>query len=227
MHAHAMHHPSMGRGPGSTAGRRFPLAPLALMAMAAGRGHRGRGPHGFGPGPRGGFPFGRGFGFGHGPMFGRGPRAGRGDVRAAILVLLAEEPCNGYQLIQEIAQRSGGVWRPSPGSVYPALQQLQDEGLVRADESSGKRTFELTDAGRTYVAEHEDELAAPWDAVAGNVDEGMVEMSKLIGQLGIAAMQVTQAGSAEQLAEARKVLSDARRALYRILAEDEPEGDEA
>src|SRR5919202_2223391 len=96
--------------------------------------HRGRGRGGWGPG------------FG-GPPFGRGPRPRRGRVRAALLVLLAEEPRNGYGLMQEIEQRSGGAWRPSPGSVYPALQQLGDEGLVRSETRDGGNVFELTDAG--------------------------------------------------------------------------------
>src|SRR3954466_13073051 len=85
-----------------------------------------------------------------GPGFGRGSRARRGDVRAALLVLLADEPRNGYGLMQEIEARSEGAWRPSPGSVYPALQQLEDEGLVRAEESGGRRLFTLTDEGRAY-----------------------------------------------------------------------------
>ena len=152
----------------------------------------------------------------------RRPRVRRGDVRAAALALLGEEPRNGYQIIQEIAARSGGVWQPSPGSVYPALQQLEDEGLVRADESAGKRTFVLTDAGRTYVAEHEDEISAPWESVAGAADEGLMELHDVIRQVGIAAMQVAQAGTDAQAAEARRILTDARRALYWILAEDEP-----
>src|SRR5689334_106535 len=111
---------------------------------------RGRGRHRHGP------PFGRGE-FPFGPFFGghrgRGPRARRGDVRAAALILLAEEPRNGYQLMQEIEQRSGGVWRPSPGAVYPALAQLEDEALVRVEERDGRRTYVLTDEGRAYVAE--------------------------------------------------------------------------
>ena len=140
--------------------------PRALwLAMSGGRGGpghghghgraRGRGAAGRG-GPRSAPPF--------GPGFGRGPRARRGDVRAALLVLLAEEPRNGYGLMQEIERRSEGAWRPSPGSVYPALQQLEDEGLVRAEESGGRRLFTLTDEGRAYVAENEAELGQPWDA---------------------------------------------------------------
>src|SRR5829696_6959025 len=112
-------------------------------AMAAREGGGpGRGRHR--GGPRGGFP-------GFGPP--RGPRARRGDVRAALLLLLAEEPRNGYQLMQEIEQRSDGLWRPSPGSVYPALQQLEDEGLV-TPAGEGRKAYTLTADGRAHVEEH-------------------------------------------------------------------------
>jgi DNA-binding PadR family transcriptional regulator len=149
------------------------------------------------------------------------PKVKRGDVRAAALSLLAEGPRNGYQIIQDIAERSGGLWRPSPGSVYPALQQLEDEGLIRAEERGGRKLFHLTDEGRTHVAEHQDELAAPWDAVARTVDDDAMELHSLMGQLTMAVGQVTQAATAEQIAAVRKVLADTRRAIYRILAEDD------
>jgi DNA-binding PadR family transcriptional regulator len=170
-------------------------------------------------GPFGGPPFGPpGFG---GP-FRRGPRVRRGDVRAAALALLSEQPLNGYQIIQQIAERSRGVWRPSPGSVYPALQQLEDEGLTRSVEHDGRRSFELTGAGRAHVEAHRDELDAPWETVAGTVTDELLELRELYGQLFMALMQVAQAGSEAQVAEARRVLIDARRALYRILASSDP-----
>src|SRR4051795_6473501 len=131
------------------------FAPRALwLAMAGGRGGghghgHGRGGHGRG-GRRGRPPFGSPFGPG---MRWAGPTR-RGDGGAALLVLLAEEPRNGYGLMQEIEHRSGGGWRPSPGSVYPALQQLEDEGLVRSVESGGRRQYELTDEGRAHVDEN-------------------------------------------------------------------------
>jgi DNA-binding PadR family transcriptional regulator len=159
----------------------------------------------------------------------RGPRAKRGDVRAAALALLAEQPMNGYQIIQEIGERSGGVWRPSPGSVYPALQQLEDEGLIRAESGDGgRRGYVLTDDGQAYVAAHPDELSAPWDVVAGGAGGAAIEMRTLMGQLGMAAFQVVSAGTDAQQAQARKVLSGARKALYRILAADDEaeDGDE-
>ena len=178
---------------------------------------------GTGPGKAGSAP-GRsgpgGFGAWLGGPGGRGKRARRGDVRAAVLLLLEEEPRNGYQLMQELEERSGGVWRPSPGSIYPALSQLEDEGLVRSDEGAGRRAFELTDEGRAYVEENREALGIPWEAVGGDVPEGLIELRKLMMQLGMATMQVAQAGDEAQTAEARKVLEEARRALYRILAGD-------
>src|SRR4029450_11675153 len=105
----------------------------------------------------------------------RGPKARRGDVRAAILAVLAEQPMNGYQIIQEIASRSGGAWKPSPGSIYPTLQQLEDEGLVRVEVDGARRAYTLTDEGRSYVNEHADEVSAPWQAMteAGEGDGGL------------------------------------------------------
>jgi DNA-binding PadR family transcriptional regulator len=167
----------------------------------------------------GGFPFGN-FTF---PFKRRGPRARRGDVRAGILALLAEAPRNGYQIMQELEERSRGMWRPSPGSVYPALQQLEDEGLVRAEEAGTGRVFHLTDKGRTYVAEHRAETEAPWEWPTSAADEELFEMFGQIRQIGAALWQIASSGQSEQIAQARKVLTDARRALYRILSED---GDE-
>jgi DNA-binding PadR family transcriptional regulator len=165
-----------------------------------------------------GFPFG-GPGFG-GPPFGRGGRARRGDVRAALLTLLAEEPRNGYQLMQEIERRSEGVWRPSPGSVYPALQQLEDEGLVRSAQTEGRKLFELTDEGR--AAADALEGGAPWDAVSESVDADVWDLFNVGRQVGMAVFQISQAGTEQQVAAARDVLTNARRALYGILAENEP-----
>jgi DNA-binding PadR family transcriptional regulator len=180
--------------------------------------HRSRTRGGFGFGPGG---FGPPWGFGGPPWRFRvpGPRAGRGDVRCAILFLLAERPMHGYQVIQELTERSGGMWQPSPGSIYPTLQQLEDEGLVRSSESDGRRVFELTDAGRAEV-ERRAEEPRPWEAggdagpFAGIRDEGM--------GVGAAVMQVMRMGNPQQIERAREILAEARRSLYRLLAEDEP-----
>src|ERR1700684_3314362 len=123
-------------------------------------------------GPRGGFggPFGGfGPGFGPGGPRGRGRKARRGDIRTAALLLLSEEPRNGYQIMQEVEERSDGVWRPSPGSVYPALQQLEDEGLIRSQDADGRKLFELTDDGRAHVQERGSDKPAPWEQMSGEV----------------------------------------------------------
>jgi DNA-binding PadR family transcriptional regulator len=202
--------------------------------------HHGEGrpeSHGFGPhrhhhGPGGhegperhGGPGRFGWGEGRrGPWWGGHgrPRVRRGDVRTAVLALLSENPSNGYQLIQQISQRSGGVWEPSPGSIYPALQLLQDEGLVTASESEGKRLFSLTDAGRAYAEERRAELNSVWDTVSGTVDNSTAELRNLIKQVAIAVMQVAGTGTEPQIAEARRLLTQTRRQLYGILAADEP-----
>jgi DNA-binding PadR family transcriptional regulator len=189
--------------------------------MSPHRGHRhgghGRGyGHGFDPRAFWQGPW-RGMGFGPG----RRSRAKRGDVRAAALLLLAEEPRNGYQLMEEIERRSGGAWRPSPGSVYPALAQLEDEGLVRAEETAGRRAYRLTEDGKTYVEENRDALGSPWDEAGEGVPDELVDLRTLIAHVGMATLQVGQSGDEKQIAEARKVLSEARKSLYRILADED------
>jgi DNA-binding PadR family transcriptional regulator len=153
---------------------------------------------------------------------------GRGDVRVAVLRLLAEEPRNGYQIIQELTERSGGVWRPSPGSIYPALQQLEDEGLIRAEEKDGKRVFRLTEAGQGAVQAIGDDVAAPWETAAAGLDSEAgaqaMEWRSLMAQVATAFVQVAQAGNESQMDRAKELMVNTRRSLYRILAEDEPEG---
>jgi DNA-binding PadR family transcriptional regulator len=161
------------------------------------------------------------FGGPGGPGFGRGRRMRRGNVRAAILLLLEEEPRNGYQVMQEIEQRSEGAWRPSPGSVYPAFQLLADEGLIRGEARDGGNVFELTDAGRAHVEENREKLGSPWQLAGESMPDGVRELMHLAMQVGMATRQVTHHGSDAQRAEAAKVLADTRRAIYRILAEDE------
>jgi DNA-binding PadR family transcriptional regulator len=190
------------------------------------RGGPGPGPGAWGGGP---FEFGvRGGPFGPPRFGGRGPRVRRGDVRAAILDLLAEgQPWNGYQIIQEIGARTQGVWRPSAGSVYPALQQLEDEALIRAEAGEDRRRmYTLSEEGRAYVEEHADELKASWDAVTGSVNDTEVQLRHTIHQVMVAVSQVAQAGSAAQVQQAGKILADTRRALYRILATDGEDAEE-
>jgi DNA-binding PadR family transcriptional regulator len=123
--------------------------------------------------------------------------------------------------MQEIEKRSDGVWRPSPGSVYPALAQLEDEGLVRTEQLGDRRVYVLTEAGRAEVEERRDELGAPWEQMSGSVDDTVASLFQEMRRLGMAAGQIGHVGSPDQVAKARAVLADARRALYSLLAEDE------
>jgi DNA-binding PadR family transcriptional regulator len=214
MHAHMAAAAAAATAHGATEEQPWTTADAPRGDRWPGAGHhpRGRGPWGFGGPP---FP---------GPWFAGGgrPRPRRGDVRLAVLTLLAEQPMHGYQIITELGSRSGGVWRPSPGSVYPTLQQLQDEGLVTVAEEDGRRTFSLTDAGRAEVERASAGRRAPWEDMADEADDAAGRLKSLVGQLIAATMQVATAGTHDQVAQAEKVLTDARRAMYRLLAEDEP-----
>ncbi|MGF7235216.1 MAG: PadR family transcriptional regulator [Frankia sp.] len=204
------------------------------QASQAARGRRGRGAGprgergasegrrrhgGFAPGafgPRGG---GRGRGFGPGGP--RRRRARKGDVRAAILSLLAQEPANGYALIQAISEQSNGAWKPSPGSVYPTLAQLVDEGLITPVDTVAPRSdYHLTEEGQAYVAEHADELAATWDSLT---DEGPLDATGELFQathklLGVLRQYASEATDDQQRAAASK-LDELRREFYRTLGE--------
>ncbi len=172
-------------------------------------------------------PFGRG-GWGGGPetaFFGRGRRAGRGDIRAAILALLAEQGMHGYQIIRELSERTGGAWNPSPGSVYPTLQQLEDEELVREQKSdTGRRVYELTDAGRERAAELPS--PPPWEQAAAEAHDEHGDLRSLVFQVIGAVRQVAAAGTPAQLEKAQEVLRGTRRGLYQILAEEDDPGDQ-
>lgn len=159
----------------------------------------------------------------------RGPRVRRGDVRAAILDVLATEPMNGYQLISQITERTQGAWKPSPGSVYPTLSQLEDEGLVEADEERGRRVLRLTDEGRAYVEANAEELAGVWTPFAEPERAEASDFSALkpeIGQVMSAVWQIVTTGTDQQRRDAIAVLVDTRRRLYGLLAEgDETDGE--
>ena len=185
-------------------------------------GHDGPFGPGFGPG------FGRGFGRGFGPGgFGPGARGGRrggqgrrgrrGDVRAAILVLLAERPMHGYEMIQEIAERSQDLWRPSPGSVYPTLQLLVDEGLIVGEETEGsKKLFTLTDVGKESAEKVE---TPPWDEITEGADPAHLNLRAAVGQLFGAVAQSAHAASTEQQQRILDIVNNARREIYSILGE--------
>ena len=161
------------------------------------------------------------FGFGggrRGRRGGPGRRARRGDVRAAALALLTERPMHGYEMIQELEERTDGMWRPSPGAVYPALQLLEDQGLVTADTDGGKRLFALTDGGREEAAKAGDRK--PWDDVTEGIDPTQFRLRDSLGPIAVAARQVALAGTPQQQTAAVEILADTRRKLYALLAED-------
>ena len=212
---HPHEHPGHDREDGPR-GHRHHHGPRSAFAGAWG------GPFGGPGGPFGG-PGGPG---GPGPAFGFGPRseqrgrgrrggrAGRGDVRTAILLLLADEPMHGYQLMQAVADRTGGAWRLSPGAVYPTIAQLEDEGLVQVSTEGGRKLVTLTEAGRAHVEGLGD--ADPFASFGADGDR--VDLRGAIGELMGATHQLARVGDPEQLAAAAAVLAEARRSLYLILA---------
>ncbi len=191
-------------------------AMVERVERAAEEGERGRGRG------RGG-PFGPGFGgpgFPFGPGGGRrGGRARRGDIRTAALLLLAEQERNGYQLMQELEERSGGAWRPSPGSVYPALQQLEDEGLIEPVQREGRKAYALTDAGRAHVSERDEGRPAPWEQMAGGIPKDAWALFDAGREVAMAMVQISQSGTEGQRKDAQRILVETRRALYRLLAD--------
>jgi DNA-binding PadR family transcriptional regulator len=202
---------AQGEGKGRGRHRPTPEEVEELMALRRMRGGPFGGPGFFGRGPGGRGPGGRGRG-----------RARRGDVRLALLRLLAEEPRNGYQLMQTIEERSGGRWRPSPGSVYPTLAQLEDEGLVRIETEGGRKLATLTDEGRAYLA---DEATAPTNPFESMTEDARASGREVFEALAIASRTIGRTGSKAQIEAARAVLERARRELYLILADgpaDEP-----
>ena len=206
-----------------------------------GRGHGRRGGHGHGGpwggpwgGPMGGPPpwvaqmFGADFAGGPGGGGRRRSRVRRGDVRSAILDVLhtSQEPVNGYQVIQQIAERTDGVWKPSPGSVYPTIAQLQDEGLVE-DAPTGRKAVQLTAEGAAYVEGHAEEMAAVWAPFAeADEDVEAVNFKQVVGQTVGAIVQVMSTGTPDQRAKAQEILVDTRRRIYGLLAEGPQDTDE-
>ena len=179
-------------------------------AMGSG-GRRRRMRGSFGPG---GFPMG-----GPGQFFKGRARVGRGEVRAAILALLVEEPMHGYQIMQELSDRTGGIWQPSPGSIYPTLQQLEDEELVRSEQRDGKKIFRLTESG-TEQAEAET-ASPPWEAVG--FDSVLMSLREIGFQVGAAVMQVAHTGTEDQITAVREILGETRSKIYGLLGEDSDE----
>ncbi|MFZ0769317.1 MAG: PadR family transcriptional regulator [Acidimicrobiales bacterium] len=152
--------------------------------------------------------------------FGRGGRGRgrRGDVRVAILALLEERPMHGYEMMQELSERTSRLWRPSPGSVYPALQMLEDQGLVRSESADGRRQYTLTDEGREHLKVHP-HASAPWETMLRDADKGDMVLREDLRHVAVAVHQVAEAGTAEQKTRADALLKELRRQMYLLLAE--------
>ena len=149
-----------------------------------------------------------------------GGRMRRGDIRTALLAALVEGPGHGYDVMQTLEEKTGGAWKPSPGSVYPTLQLLEDEGLVRSTERDGKRVYEITDEGQAEVTRRVEAAGGlPWE-VAGRTGGRDNELRDAMGMLFLAAKQVTVAGDPAQTEKAMVIVNDARKKLYQLLAED-------
>jgi DNA-binding PadR family transcriptional regulator len=168
-----------------------------MRERGSGRGHGGHGGHGHGGG---------------------GHRGRRGDVRAVILALLAERPMHGYEMLEELSRRTSGLWRPSPGSLYPALQLLEDQGLVRSVEEQGRRRFELTEEGRALQAQSTPGTAL-WEKIVSAADVAALALRSTLRGVELAVSQVAEAGTPEQKATAVALLADLRRQLYLLLAD--------
>jgi DNA-binding PadR family transcriptional regulator len=195
------------------AGDQAPDASGESRGRGHGHGHRGRGP-------------GRGPGFGPGPWGGKGPwgpprgrRRERGDVRAAILLLLSEQPRHGYEILTELADRSDGQWQPSPGSIYPVLKRLARDGLVVSSHVDGKRVFTLTDEGRAVVEAERESWGEPWRQASTPDDEAAMDLWAEGKQLGAAVWQISQTGDPQQMDAAVAVLAEARKKIYGLLAQ--------
>ena len=150
----------------------------------------------------------------------RGGRMRRGDIRTALLAILAEESGHGYDVIQRLEEKTSGAWRPSPGSVYPTLQLLEDEGLVRSGEHNDKRVYEITEQGREEAQRRIEEAGGtPWE-IAGRSDTRVGEFRNAVRQLLVASKQVSASGNQQQVERMLEILKRARKEIYTMLAED-------
>jgi len=125
---------------------------------------------------------------------------------------------HGYEMIQELDARSGGIWRPSAGSIYPTLQLLEDEVLVKSEEVEDRRRYSLTDAGRAEADRREG--PPPWEALGGEAGAAGAQLREAGFQVAAAVMQAAATGTDEQVAKVREILSDTRRRIYSVLGEE-------
>jgi DNA-binding PadR family transcriptional regulator len=135
-----------------------------------------------------------------------------------LLTLLAEQPQHGYQLIKELEARQGGFYRPSPGSVYPTLQLLEEGGYLSSEQIEGKRVYTITDSGRELLAER-DQAGGLRDQV--DTQQPLIELKDAVMELRGAVMQVARGGNLDRVSRVREILKRAKREIYSILAEED------
>lgn len=190
-----------------------PRTNRALFCDIFGRGHHEHDQHGHDRGHGGwGGMFGRP---GFAPPRGAG-RARRGDVQAAVLSLLSEGSMHGYQIIQELSIRSGGAWTPGPGSIYPTLQAMEEQGLVVGEQAGSKKVYSLTDEGKAALEQQQ--MRAPWEQLA-EASGSRLDLRQSMASLWMAAAQLERTGTDEQIGKAATLVDDLRKALYLMLAE--------
>jgi len=144
-------------------------------------------------------------------------RTPRGDIKYILMALLAEQPRHGYELIKELEERYGGSWKPSPGSVYPTLQLLEEGGYLISEQQEGKRVYTITDSGRELLAQRGDPL--DWMEKRSKPQQWM-ELGNAIADVGAAVMQVARSGNSDKISRVQEILTRVKREIYSILAEE-------
>lgn len=143
-------------------------------------------------------------------------RTRRGDIKYILLTLLAEQPQHGYELIKQLEARYGGFYRPSPGSVYPTLQLLEEGGYLTSEQIEGKRVYTITDSGRQLLADRD-----PIDLIdREDKSQQLMELKEAIADLGTAVMLVARSSNLERMSRVREMLNKVKREIYAILAEE-------
>jgi DNA-binding PadR family transcriptional regulator len=152
-----------------------------------------------------------------------GMQARRGDMTPILLSVLADKPMHGYEIIRELEKKSHGLWRPSPGSVYPTLQMLEEEELVTAKEEGGKKVYTLTDTGRSEAEKVKEKRAhGPWrhHDIDPEYMEKIIELKGSFMQTAGAFKQIARSGEGAKIDEAIKVIKEAQAKLEKIAAGD-------
>lgn len=146
------------------------------------------------------------------------PRTPRGDIKYLLLTLIAEQPQHGYQLIKELEARQGGFYRPSPGSVYPNLQLLEEGGYLTSEQMEGKRIYTITESGKQLLAERENPHHLKEQV---ETQQPLIELKNAVMELKGAVMQVARGGNLDRVSQVQEILKRAKREIYAILSQED------